>query len=505
LPATLWRGSKQSTVDKLLSRLPLNAASPAMRDLTLRLLLAPGQAPVGSTVRGDFVARRAALLTAMGEYDVALALLDSARLADSGDTRPRLQSDLYLKNLDHDAACAQAREEIRRSTDAYWQKVIIFCQARDGAGEAALLGLDLMREGGHAPEANFEALVRVLAGDIEPAIISIPEPTLLDVALMYEAQIPMSSSSVETANPAVLIIVARAPGTAPEVQLRAAERAASLGIMAPGEIERHYAAVAFTPEERSSPFTVAESMAGPLARALLYQAISAESVASARAEVLSAALDLADSAGKLSIMARASLENLKLVPVQPGFVWFAIPACRAFIAADAFEDGRAWYELAIEQAAFDTDAAEAATRLWPIAAISGAAPGFDERQFGIWWERQAGDGPNPIAFERAALLLELLDALGHDVPIDVWHILLSGPLSQPARVTSTAVAHVLRDASRGDRLGETALAGLVSLGDGGTSQVGLPIIGDVVRALFSVGLEKEARALAVETALAAGF
>ena len=505
LPDTLWQGSSLSTVDKLLARMPLAAASPAMRALALKLLLSPGEAPSGSTEHGDFLLRRALLLLAMGEYEVAIALIESGRLADADDTLARLRSGRYLKNLDLDDACAQAAEEIRRSTDAYWQKVIIFCQARDGQGEAALLGIDLMRESGHAPEAGFQALVGALAGGGAPDQVSLPEPTPLDAVLLYEAEAPVTSAIVETVNPALLEIIARAPGAAPEVRLAAAERAAALGVLPPAELERHYGAVSFTPEERSSPFTVAEAMAGPLARALLYQAISAESVASARAEVLSAALELADSAGQLPIMARASLENLRLVPVQPGFSWFALSACRALIAADAIEEGWAWYDLALEQAAFDADAAEAATRLWPIAAISGAATGFDRRQFESWWQRQTREGANPVAFERAALLLELLDALGHEVPIDVWHVLLAGPSSQPARVTSAALAHVLRDASAAGRLGETALAALVSLGQGGTAQVGMPVIGDVLRALQHAGLTKEARALAVETALAAGF
>jgi hypothetical protein len=505
LPDSLWQGSSLSTVDKLLTRMPLNANSPAMRDLTLKLLLASGQAPRGSVERGDFLHRRAMLLVAMGEYSAGIALLESARLAADEEKLPRLRNGQYLKNLELDAACAQAGEEIRRSAAAYWQQVIIFCQARDGLGEAALLGLDLMREGGDAPEAGFEAMIRALAVGGQPEIVSLPEPTPLDAVLLHETQAPVPSSVVETANPALLRVIARAPGAAPEIRLAAAERAASLGALAPADLERHYAAVEFTPEERSSPFTVAEAMAGPLARALLYQAISAESVASARAEVLSAALELADSAGKLPIMARASLENLRLVPAQPGFAWFAHSASRSLIAAGAFEEGWVWYDLALDQAAFDADAADAATRLWPIAAISGAAAGFDQRQFAAWWEREADGGANPIAFGRAALLLDLLDALGHDVPIEVWHVLLTGPSSQPARVSSTALAHVLRDASAGGRIGETALAALLSLGEGGTAQAGLPVIGDVLRALQHVGLEQEARTLAVETALAAGF
>ena len=70
---------------------------------------------------------------------------------------------------------------------------------------------------------------------------------------------------------------------------------------------------------------------------------------------------------------------------------------------------------------------------------------------------------------------------------------------------TTVLAHALRVAAADLRIGETVMLALIVLGDAGVAGAGALAIETVVAALHTVGLRVEARALALEAALAAGI
>ena len=75
----------------------------------------------------------------------------------------------------------------------------------------------------------------------------------------------------------------------------------------------------------------------------------------------------------------------------------------------------------------------------------------------------------------------------------------------PVVLPHTSVWHRLGHASHSERLGETVALVLSVLGDGGPAQADPLILEKVIGALNRIGLEHDARALAVEAALAAGL
>ena len=121
-----------------------------------------------------------------------------------------------------------------------------------------------------------------------------------------------------------------------------------------------------------------------------------------------------------------------------------------------------------------------------------------------WWELQGG-ALDPGAHSRGGLLLTLLAALGHNVLPEQWDSLLAGPLREPSAVASPALRHALRAAVSDGRLGEAVLLALLGLGAGGPENSGLVTLGETLVGLRAVGLDREARAIAVEVALAGGL
>lgn len=504
LPFTLWRETRRSVVTALLPRLPVEAPSPAMRSLALRLLLSPGEPPEGDGERGELLRLRAQMLAGMGEYDVAIELLRAVSGAKSKAMLARLESDRYFRDLDYDAACAHVRSNIVRYTDAHWQRALIFCQSLAEQHEAASLGMDLLRESGNAPEPAFVSLINAVNGYGEPSLDSLPNPSPLILAMMRRAKASPPGNVVEAASPAVLRVIASTPEAPIEERLMAAERSEMTGALSPATLRELYASVEFSANERANPISASESMSGVKSRALYFQAVATEEVPAARAELLRAALRAADADGHFPTMARATLPMIRDLAADPDLAWSALEAGRALFAAGLWDEASRWYQLVQQNRSFDPDAADAAVKAWPLASlVNGQAPD-DVARFDAWWEALGGTG-DPEAYRRAGVLLTLFEALGDNVAPESWERLLAGPMVEPAMIASPALRHGLTDAAGNRRIGETVLLALLSLGEGGPGSVSLPTLSAVVSALMSVGMETDARAIALEAALAHGL
>jgi hypothetical protein len=123
-------------------------------------------------------------------------------------------------------------------------------------------------------------------------------------------------------------------------------------------------------------------------------------------------------------------------------------------------------------------------------------------QYAAW--RAARELPPDQAERRALVALDLLQAVGEKVPQTEWLSLSPVPAVTPAQ-PRPAVKAMLRAAAEGLRLGETVLLSLVALGETGLDKADPDSLNRVIAALRLVGLEKEARELAVEAALANGI
>ena len=85
-----------------------------------------------------------------------------------------------------------------------------------------------------------------------------------------------------------------------------------------------------------------------------------------------------------------------------------------------------------------------------------------------------------------------------------WLELMDGPTVSATTIPQPALWHAQRIAAEELRSGESVLLALVSLGDGFPGNVDPTAIYRVVASLRLVGFDEEARAIAVEAALAAG-
>ncbi|MDP6475451.1 MAG: hypothetical protein QF894_11180 [Alphaproteobacteria bacterium] len=505
---TLWQRTRRDIVKLLLPRLPIEARSPAMRSAALKLLLSPGKAPRGAGgaggESGELLRLRAEVLARMGEYDVAIALLRAAPGGDFEEVIARYDNDRMFLKLDFTAACEQARARIDLSPDAHWQRALILCQSREEEVEAASLGLDLLRESDYAPDAAFVTLINAMNGYGEAALESLPNPTPMLVSMLRILGIQAPLNALDAANPALLRLIAGAADSDIGLRLAAAEQAEAVGALPAASVGALYAEVQFSAEERADPLGYSALIEGPLARAILYQAILTEDVPTARAEAVGVALQRAQEEARFATMARVLLPALQAIPAVREFAWFAGDAGRAYFAAGRWEEARRWFDVALAGRGANQEARQAAIALWPLVALTGQENEIDAAMLADWWQAQGG-AMDPVAHRQGGLLLTLLSALGRNVSPEQWDTLLAGPLSEPSAVASPALRHALRAAASDRRLGEVVLLALLDLGAGGPQNAALITLGETIAGLRDVGLERDAQAIAVEAALAGGL
>lgn len=541
----MWLGTSRAIVERLLPQLPVNASSVAMRDLMRRMLLSVARVPEGKSSGVSLVAIRIKLLAAMGDLVAVNTLLNVTPGRATDSELARIEAETRFLSNDNARACALAGGRIKDQNVTFWQKAFFFCQALAGEHDKAALGISVMREAGDQDEVFF-SLIDSLASGIPPTLTSLADPTPLHLAMARVAKAKLPSDVISSNRPGILRTIAISPNAPVELRLEAAERAEAAGALAVDSLRQLYSSVSFSLEELDNPLSRSETEGGPMARALLYHTSLTQTVPTAQAEVLAKALSLGREEGRYASVVRVFLPVLKNIPPSAELLWFAPEAVRGLLLVGDTLSAEAWFAMMRASALFNEEASQAITRLMPVVRLMGSseAAEWNTTQLTSWWESVK----ERKAAADAALLYSLFDALGEPVPAESWNKLVSGsaaqtvsmpdpalwfrlieateaarpgaPETKPAPSSETALSSLIAsDAASSDapggagsappkvrsRIAETVLLALLALGADGPAGAN-PIL--LRQALFSIGaagFANEARAMAVEAALAAGL
>jgi hypothetical protein len=245
-----------------------------------------------------------------------------------------------------------------------------------------------------------------------------------------------------------------------------------------------------------------ETAWSPATRALAYQAVLEQSSPATRAELLDA-LWRAARANERFLVAGVFATEFATLPVERSLAWAAPSSARALLANERPIPASRWFALLSADAGNDARAREGAARLVPLLALAGLGgsdevPEVDEVAMSGW---RLG---TPDADAKAGHMLALLDGTGTPAPESAWQALVVLPAQAPMPAPPVAFWHGLAAASAQGRVGETVLFALHMLG--GRPEAAHPeAVATSLRALRSVGLDQEARAIAVATALSMGL
>ena len=495
LPETLWQGTQKAFV---IAALPLlqPTLSPTLQDLSRRLLLSNAIAPSGPEPpkSRSLAAVRLDRMLALGYVDPAADLID--RLSWKGDPEQldQLRVEIgFLKN-DNNAACRQVQDAIGHYQDVWWDRAEIACQALAGDPGKAALGLSLLRERQVPRDQVFDSLIEA-AGGRATKLERMPDATPIRVALLAAAKLPLPADGLQNADPAVLRAWATNAQVPSERRLAAAERAAGLGVLPLDDLRSLYVEITVKPEDRKA--AVQQTGDSPRARALLYSTASQETIPAARAEALQSLLQAGLKRGEFSTTARLVAPLLLELEPSPDLNSFAPMAARALYAVDRPQEAGRWAEIG-------GPAVQAPLFLLARLALGNNGPAWPKDGFKSILEALQ---PKDAILEPGKLLLAgaLLQAVGEPVTPADWARLVALPPAAGSPLPNAGLWLDGRDAVAAHRSGEALLDTLVVAQSGGRLSSEPIVIAEAVARLNAIGLEADARHLAIEAALAAGF
>ena len=520
----LWRGTRREVVEALLPHLPSRIRSPAMLSLARRLLLTAAEPPAGEAGETPLIALRIERLIAMGAIDEAQELL--ARTPASDDQRlAQASARLHLLRSDPGSACDIMRNARASYIASFWQRVLIACQALAGQQNEALFGLSLLREQNDTLDSTFEALIEIITGaDAAP-----PQPirlTALNFALLQAAGYPITEGFGDVSDPALARAIAAGESSTADARLQSAHDAAAMGALDPQALRKLYAAIDFSADERANPLSAATAIGGPRGLALLYREAEAQAIPAARAEVLRHLIVLARAQGDAVLAARLVAPLITPAAQAAELAWFAPLAARVLLAAGDAPQALEWYRTL--NPSLGGQAASDQAELWPLLRVAlgdggrglgqlaagNAGPAVVSINRGVRWEkrslanwRAAQDARAPeTAGGRAASLLSVFTALDEPLSEADWLAMADAePRPEAASLPTADLWFGLARAANQNRVGESVLRALLVLGDDGPAGVHPIVLYRVVASLTQVGLQPQARALALEALLAAGL
>jgi len=515
----MWEGTDSIFVKMLLELLPVNAPSPAMRSLSKRLLLTNAAQPIkkqtselvaispsGQPIQQDlidnsFLSLRFSKLASLGDKEGLSKLYNAVPPEKMVDDLAREAMYARLLSGETKEACNEIINLAKRTNDINWKKGQIVCHLILGKREDALLNLELfLAELDN--EDKFAKLIYALAdgysverfdkNDIYYKIL---------VPLLIGEQLDNQRLDLD---PSGLKVVAENSLLDLKVRMLAAEKAVLAGVLDSVYLGKIAIEFNFDQEIFIRAASESKNMEGFRARALLLQASGSSTSVIERARVLGLLWENAADEGLFSVYASASLPILKSIKPRSDLIWFASSAAKASISSGEYVLASEWIALLGKSIDLDFEASGSLLRLLPLIAIAGQPlpkPFNSDQATDVW--SGLSDTYSRLEKERiASRLLVLLSAMGIEIKSGSWKEVISPEnIIVSENIPSTALRYQLHNAAKNNRKGEVVAISLIMLGNDGPNKAGLVSINAVIRALRSIGLNKDARAIAVEAAI----
>lgn len=477
----MWSGSSHAVLSALMARLPVRQESAVLQSLQRRLLLSAAALPSGEGP--DLLALRLANLRDRGWTADLRRLLElvpqAARIGNPDISWIAFETALLAGGRDE--ACGIARDTAPRDAHRRWQAALALCASLGGDQGRLDLHESLLLDSGPADADLSDLLHHVAQGapaGRRPRLDGKGRGGPISLALLREARLAPPDAWRTP------LEVGRAVWFAPMAHLDDGLRAAAGALLVrTGGLP---AAALIADEPGASAANVATAGAGDGGLAGRIRALS--SLPAIAHGDLAAVLADAREAG-LERAAITLLGGALRQPIDPGATAeTADILVRANLLAGDLPRARGWQRV---------EGSRDRTPALALADVNSAAwyqPAVLER----WWRGRAADG-GQAGDERA---VALLDALDFAIPEAVHRDLLAGGTGDTGRPLAASLARQLASASRDVRLGETLLTVLVAVGEDDLSGLSATGLAAIVGALNRVGLEGEARALALEALLA---
>ena len=488
LPRDMWSTTPRRFVAAALPLLQ-PTSSPVLQELTRRLLLSDAIAPGGQDPAGEpsLIDRRVDRVLAFGYSDGA-SLVTALPQNNVSEDFDRATVELRVVAGDLGGACNAVNERARRYSTRWWNEALIGCQALTGAYDQAKLGLSAMRDQKSDRDPVFEAVINAILGH-RARLDKFPDPSPFRMTLLAAAKLPLPADALANAGPGALAVWATSDKEPVAARLAAGEKAEALGALPPAGLGLIYGAVESKPDEQGALLKSGKLPGDPRSRAILYNLARTNEPGALRVSALMPLIAEARRHGTFVATARLIAPLVAEVQPSPDLQSFAGDAARVLLASGAYDRAAPWIALA------------GRPELRVIANFA---------QIGGNENASLGDAIAALkaldadaAQPQADLLITLAVALGMPLKgVDVAALLRA---AHSGTVPNGALWLDQQQAAKAGRLGETVLTTVLLASAGDHLSPEPMVLAQAIVGLEAVGLDADARALAVEATLDAGI
>ena len=491
-----------------------------IRDRLLTNAIAPIKSGIGkNNTDADLNYLRASQLFGMGEVELALEFSNLALPRSEN----QLFSILYLDSLflvnDLHRACSVVDQLSLKLENPYLKKSLVFCQIIEGENDLARLGVELLRE--NDEDVDFFNIAELLLSKESKEIDLNGHLSPLKFSMMRAGNIPITLNNLPDSKLSMLKMIPMSPNVSLQDRVMAAEKAAISGALPPEELLEVYSGIEFTDDDFMNVSAIAENRNDYRNKAILLMAAKYNESIMAKAEILSSFFSKARNEGFYLLSSRLSKSELVKIEPSTDLIWFADQAFSALLVSGENEEAARWLRF-LENNLSDPVAYRSFLKIWPLAKISGNKDLYvDSALLQPWIEftlnlsstesDSAGEqNKNQKLSRNINLVLVLLDALGESAEEELWHILFRDfqmqkpDLYQQESSPNIGIINSLRKSAQNSRVGETVLFAILSSGSVDLDTIHLYAVAELIYSLVLIGLDLDARKLAIEIAAQSG-
>lgn len=520
LPYNMWQGTSYERAVNIISRLPVATPSPTINELSELLLLSAAQVPE-SQYAAEYASDPNALLLARLER---LSLTGKMRVLD--DLLSALPSDMELSELrelrvnaallnsDTLSACNMAQDARALEGATYWLKVLTYCRAIEGDSAGVNFNISLLQETDEAPASFVNFINDVLglsSGNSTLRRNNVVRPEIIDpltIAMVNTTRRELPLDVIESMPRLFLGAMTRRADLSIDFRAEVSELAALYGVIDGRVFSEVLAAMEFTDGERDSIFLLADTGLGARVDGLLINSAMVENDILRKVELLSTALDRAYREKLYPALAAPLLEVVKTVTPSVDEAFFAHDAGRIALYSGDIATAQKWYDLVVGLSTeVNYEANRALISLWPLMLLSdqdNSIP-LSEDILNLW-RQSLNQLPLEVQQQRVDMLYAILDVFGHKLPDSAWDNAFENAFDvTDENMPSHAVWRSFLIAAQKGRVAETLALGLMVLGDGWAGETNISVLTSVLSVFKAMGLEAEAKAIAMEALIGKGF
>ena len=489
----LWQGLDTQTIEGHLARLEPPVRSPTLLALWKRLWLAAPSLPGGGQPASQFAVLR---LETLYRYGLISGLHE--RLGKPGGTdgvaAVAMEARTRIGLGDRERGCAKIRSVVRQISElpklARADALLIsgYCAVVEKNMSAASIAAELVHDQLAGASMGLAVLDALAAGNQPQG--QVPGPlSLLDYRFLELAGIVDPAQIVSRADGPLLAVITTDTSIDAGVRAQAMEVAGHPNAFDAELLAETYRAAHFEAGQLASP---ASAHVPPhMKRALLFKAAEAERRPAEKLRLIRMLLDEAKTAGLLLPTAAALGSVVADTRPSAELTPFAETAVEVLLAAGRYDQARTWA------------AQEDRTSLqhWFALADISDLKGRGTRSNFAPVEQLAARGK--LTSDLLHRVATVLDALDVQVSIPLWEAASRTPQPDVGHLPETGVLSQLQDAAKKKEIARTILLTLRTVGPNGAEGAHMIALGDAIRALKRVGLERDARRLGFEALFAA--